>query len=86
MKGRGNVYWFFGIVLILINILADIISFFEYNSKDVGFSIGYFIGSNFLLIFGIILCRIGYKVNKKLRNNDSNNLEDEINKIGTNKF
>ena len=84
MKTRRNIYYTIGIVLIILNLLTDLISLSEYNSKDTGYSIGYFIGSHVLMLIGIVLCRMAYKINRSLKNTNPDNLENEIEKIGSN--
>ena len=82
MKIRKNVYLIIGIVLIILNLLVDIIQLSENSSRDTSYNIGYFIGSNSLLIIGMVLIRISYKLNKKLKRKEKNGLEEAIEEIG----
>ncbi len=84
MKTRRNIYIGIGSILILLNVLVDIISFTEYTpeSTGVGFSIGYFIGSHFLLIFGVILLRLAYRLNKRIKSREELTLDKSIDEIG----
>ena len=84
MKTRRNIYYIIGVFLIILNLLTDLKSLSENNSKDTGYSIGYFIGSHILLLIGIVLCRMAYKINLRLKSSNSDSLENEIDKIGSN--
>ena len=81
MKTRRNIYLIIGGVLIVLNLLVDIVNFNEDKSKDISYSIGYFIGSHILLLTGIILLRMAYTIHKKIINRH-NKLDNEIENIG----
>jgi EamA domain-containing membrane protein RarD len=81
MKTRRNIYLIIGVVLILLNLLVDIVNFNEDKSKDIPYSIGYFIGAHIFLLIGIILVRMAYKLHKKIINR-YNELDNEIENIG----
>ncbi len=82
MKLRKNIYLIIGIILIVLNLITDILNLSEYHPNDAGYGIGYFIGSHIFLLVGIILLRMAYKINRKLKEQD-NNLYDEIEGIGS---
>jgi hypothetical protein len=65
-------------------LLVDIVSFPEFSTEieTYGFSIGYIIGSNFLIIIGIVLLRIGYNLNKKIKLSEGFDVEAAIENIG----
>lgn len=83
MVYRKNIYIIIGILLVVFNILSHIIEFTENNATadDTAYSIGYFIGSNFFLIIGIVFLRLAYKINKKIKNHQ---LKEMVDKIGEN--
>ncbi len=83
MKARRNVYLIIGSVLIILNLLLDITSLSEYKSQDSSYSIGYFIGSHFFMITGLVLYRMAYKINRRLKSNNPDSLEEDIKKIGS---
>ena len=83
MKGRRNVYLIIGSVLIILNLLLDIASLSEYKPQDSSYSIGYFIGSHFLMIIGLVLYRLAYKINRRLKSDNPDSLEEDIKKIGS---
>jgi EamA domain-containing membrane protein RarD len=68
MKARRNIYFIIAITLIFLNLLIDITALYENNSnsQSLSYSIGYFIGSHFLIIIGLILLRMSYKLHKRL--------------------
>jgi hypothetical protein len=84
MKIRRAIYIILGSLFILVNILVDIIN--PDNSPMVtqgnAFSFGYFIGSHFLIIFGLVFLGLAYRVNKKIKRKQNNELEKNINEIG----
>ncbi len=56
----------FGIILVLLNIIVDIVNPDSVNSSDDrAYNIGYFIGSHIFIIVGIIFLRISYVLHKK---------------------
>lgn len=82
MKTRKNIYLTIGILLIVLNLLVDITDFNHIKSqvqKD-GSGIGYLIGSQFLLIIGLVLVRMAYKLKLRI---ERKQLQDMINKIGS---
>lgn len=80
MKTRRTLYLLIGAFLIVISLAVDFINFFEDRDANSD-SMGYFIGSNILLIFGLVLLRMSYSLNKKLlKKNDP--LEKSIDNIG----
>lgn len=84
MKSRRGLYIIVGIILIVINLLIDLLEFSKFNkgSNDSAYTIGYFIGSHVLLLFGLILLRIAYKLQQKIKKTDNNHLEESIDNIG----
>ena len=74
MKTRRKLYFLVGVLLIIANLLLDIIQFFDDKefAERMFSNIGYFIGSNIFLIFGLILIRMGYKHQKKIRQHMEN--------------
>ena len=80
MKKRKIIYTIVGSILILLNLLVDITEPGAFRaSEDKGYSIGYFIGSHLLLIIGLILLRLAYKLNKRLKKME---IQEMINNIG----
>ena len=69
MKTRRTLYLVIGVFLIAINLAVDFINFFEDRDANSD-NIGYFIGSNILLVFGLILLRMSYRLNQKLIKED----------------
>lgn len=84
MKVRIYIYIVIGSFLIIVNILVDIIQFFEINEYSVesSYNAGYFIGSHILLLFGLLFLRTAYKVNRKIKSEDDLALEKSIHNIG----
>ena len=82
MKTRKNIYLTIGIILIVLNLLVDITDFthikLQVQNDKSGF--GYVIGSQFLLIIGLILVRMAYKLKLRI---ERTQLQDMINKIGS---
>jgi hypothetical protein len=78
---NSNIYFIIGTILIVINI-ADFrhlsAKAFENNSINAG----YIIGSQFLLLFGFLLIRIGSRKNKRLQELKKNEIEQSIEEIG----
>lgn len=86
MKARRNVYIIIGAILIIANLYLDIEQTTEIyriqHSFNMYDSIGGLLGSNLLLIFGIILLRWAYKIQKKIRGLVNEELENAIENIG----
>ncbi len=84
MKTRRNIYFIIGTFLIILNLLVDLVNlpdfFAEIESFD--FNIGYIIGYHILMIFGIILLRLGYKLNKKIKLTEGFDVDASIENIG----
>lgn len=84
MKSKRNTYFFIGTALIVFNIVTDILNMKEYKKEDMGYNIGYFIGSHLLLIIGLFLYRSAYKLNRKLKSEGSDSVNNDIERIGNN--
>lgn len=83
MKTRRSIYIVVGTVLILLNILLDIVNPDSANNfTGDAFNIGYFLGSHFLVISGLVLLSLAYKVDKKIKMKKLAQLEREIDEIG----
>ena len=84
MKFRRNIYIVIGLFLIIVNFLVDIIQLLEKNeySGESSYNVGYFIGSHFLLLFGLLFLRTAYKVNRKIKSKADLALEKSIHNIG----
>ncbi len=82
MRIRKNIYIITGVLLILLNLFVDLAEYIERRSvkTDPAYSIGYFIGSHLLLILGILLLRIAYKIHLKMKRNDVQQMIEEIGK------
>jgi peptidoglycan biosynthesis protein MviN/MurJ (putative lipid II flippase) len=84
MKARRNIYFIIAITLIFLNLLIDITELYENNSnsQSLSYSVGYFIGSHFLIIIGLILLRMSYKLHKKIKSKEDILLDKSIDSIG----
>lgn len=83
MKTRRTVYITTGIFLIVLNIFVDIVNPDGGNDfSNPNFSIGYFMGSHFFVIVGLVLLRLAYKVNQKIKNKELSHLGRSIGDIG----
>ncbi len=84
MKIRRAVYVVLGCIFILLNILIDIVNpdRSPISENENGYAIGYFIGSHFLIIFGLIFLGLAFKVHKKIKAMRFNELEKNIDEIG----
>jgi hypothetical protein len=81
MKTRKNIYLIAGIVLIILNLIADLMDIKEYSThENASYSIGYFIGSNIFHFVGIMLVIIAYKVQKRIKAAEINKMIDNIGK------
>jgi presenilin-like A22 family membrane protease len=84
MKKRRNINFFVGIILIVLNLLVDMVNpdQLDPNSKDNEYNIGYYIGSHFIAITGLILLIIAYRYHRKIKSKEDIELEDTIDNIG----
>ena len=84
MKTRRTVYLVIGVLLILLNLVVDLTEYASFNSNYISpaYNIGYFIGSHILLIIGLILLRLAYRLHKKMKSKEDDPLEESINCIG----
>jgi hypothetical protein len=84
MKTRRNIYYSIGVFLIVLNLLVDFVNLPEFFTEveTYDFSIGYIIGYHFLMLFGIVLLRLGYKLNKKIKLSESFDIDASIENIG----
>jgi len=82
MKTRKNIYLTVGILLIVLNLLADIADFrrFKSLSENNAYTIGYFLGSHLFIFIGIFLLGWAYKLQKKIENKEARNMIDSIGK------
>lgn len=80
MKTRKIIYTVIGSILIILNLLVDIaeLGTIKTSKEDAGYSIGYFIGSHILLIFGLILLRMAYKLQKRMKKKETQEMIDSI--------
>ena len=83
MKARRTIYLIIGTILIVVNLFTDLIAVLDGEySRDISYSIGYFIGSHILMIFGLILIRMAFKIDRKIKNRKAIELEKDIDTIG----
>jgi hypothetical protein len=84
MKTRRNIYYSIGAFLVVLNLLVDFVNLPELFTeiKTYGFGIGYIIGTNFLIIIGIVLLRMGYNLNKKIKLSEGFDVDTSIENIG----
>lgn len=82
MKAKRNTYFFIGTALIVFNLVTDILNLKEYRTGDTGYNIGYFIGSHLLLVIGLFLYRSAYKINKEIKNQAEDSINNDIEQIG----
>lgn len=83
MKLRRGVYIVVGGFLILTNLLMDIVEPDSANNFTAdAFNIGYFLGSHFLLIAGLVLLRLAYRVHQKIKKKELVQLEQALDEIG----
>ncbi len=85
MKTRRNIYYGIGVFLILLNLLVDLVNLPEFfvETEAYSFNVGYLIGAHFLMVLGIVLLRIGYNLNNKIKLKESFDVEKSIEGIGT---
>ncbi len=84
-KTRRNIYFLVGALLIFFNLLVDLLDVSDLSSRIIendSLNIGYLIGSQFLLLTGIILLRFGLKIHKKLEEQNNLEIEKSIEEIG----
>lgn len=81
MKTSGVVCLVLGILLILINIIADLSDPQIFIIND-GKKLGYFIGFHLFLVVGLILLIIPYRQSGKSRKTKLSELEESIQNIG----
>ena len=86
MKTRRTIYIILGSFFILVNIMIDIINPDKspMTENEGSYGVGYFIGSHFLMIFGLIFLGLAFKVHKKIKRVRSYDLEKDIDQIGNN--
>ncbi|MBX3241375.1 MAG: hypothetical protein KIT80_17830 [Chitinophagaceae bacterium] len=85
MKIRRSAYLAIGVFLIILNILINITNPYDmlYGPGGDSFNPGYFLGSNFFVIFGLVLLRLAYKVQQKIKTAiQMKEMEDAIREIG----
>ncbi|RYY46296.1 MAG: hypothetical protein EOO06_14785 [Chitinophagaceae bacterium] len=83
MKTRRIIYLIIGITLVVLNLLVDIVDYSNITAeilKGDSFSIGYLIGSQFLMITGIAFLGLAARSRRKLNNSA---LEKSIAEIGS---
>ena len=83
MKARRVIYSILGSLFILVNILVDITYAGKAPDPGEDHNIGFFIGSHFLIILGIIFLVMAINLNKKIKNLQGREIEKEINEMGT---
>ncbi len=77
-KTRRNIYYTIGSCLILLNLLVDLSELPQLIADVESYGIGYFLGYHILMIFGIILLIMGYKLNKKIKFVENFDVEKSI--------
>jgi len=85
LKTRRNTYFIIGTILIFFNLvgdLADLPYLLSQILKNDSFSIGYLIGSQFLLLVVIVLLRFAVKIHNKIKSQNDIELEKSIDEIG----
>ncbi len=84
METRRNIYTTIGWILIAVNLLVNLVEIREMASQweNKNFSIGYLIGSNILVIFGIVLLRMAYGLQKKIERRKTREMEESLNDLG----
>ena len=82
MKTRRKIYLYLGIALVVLNVLVDIVEISDGREFNQGtaFSIGYFIGSHILLIFGLVFLRLAARLQKKIKAKEMHNMIEDIGK------
>lgn len=84
IKARRNIYYTIGTIMVVLNLLVDLIELPQLlaDMEESGFSFGYLLGYHILMIFGFVLLRMGYKLNKKIKLTESFDVEKSIESIG----
>jgi len=84
MKKRRNINFFIGIILILLNVLVNLANQNDpdQHSRGNAYNIGYYIGSNFIAIIGLVLLYIAYRYHKKIKSKEDSELNKSIDNIG----
>jgi hypothetical protein len=84
METRRNIYTTIGWILIAVNLLVNLVEIREMASQweNKNLRIGYLIGSNILVIFGIVLLRMAYRLQKKIERKKASGLEESLNNLG----
>jgi hypothetical protein len=86
LKRRRTIYVVLGCVLIALNLIVDLLNIIEgeivRESQSAGYSIGYFIGSHFFLLFGLLLFYRVYKINLRIKELQNHQLNSTIDSIG----
>jgi hypothetical protein len=79
MRIAKNIFLIFGIAFILINTLAYLGGHAPFlKNRSPATQIGYFIGSNFFFIMGVVFFLISNRYKKKIKNNKDNELVDSL--------
>ncbi len=84
MKRRRKVYILFGAILIFLNLIVDLAEIAErrYLQNDASYTVGYFIGSHILAIFGLLLLRNASKLKRKIKFYNDAEMVKSIGTIG----
>ncbi len=82
IKARRNIYLTIGTFLVVLNLLVDIIELPQLLADIEKNGFGYLLGYHILMIFGFVLLRMGYKLNKKIKHTESFDIEKSIESIG----
>jgi Na+/melibiose symporter-like transporter len=84
MKQRKTIYTVIAVVLIVINLLVDLqnLSKNKFETRNISYSVGYFIGGHFFLIIGIVLLVLAYKLKQRIKAKENQELEETIKNIG----
>ena len=73
---------YIGITLVVINLLVDIVELSERRefNQGIAYSIGYFIGSHILLLFGLVFLRLAARLQKKIKAREMRQMIEDIGK------
>ncbi|MFT3703416.1 MAG: hypothetical protein QM802_13655 [Agriterribacter sp.] len=83
MKTRRNIYIIVGTILIVLNLFINIVRpDSSLHESGEAFNVGYFIGSYLFVIVGLILLRLAYNVQLKIKLQERKKLEDALEEIG----
>jgi hypothetical protein len=85
LKKRKIIYVIIACFLILLNLLTDLLSFIEgkFSSDDIGYNIGYMIGSHFFFIFGLFLFYRVFKINRRINELKQHAMNTVVDSIGS---